>query len=413
MHPLPSIVYGDVARVGTGTVQEWRVSEWLGIVGIPDDLDDVLALCAGLNVEPVLLLDPAESPPPDELEALALPALGVGPSAVPLRDAALAGLWPGSREQSRFVQESSAELGLPHLPCLNERQHAALPIEGAALFDFSDLNHPRAPEVTRLPIPAWVRAACTRGDSSCMRLEHPNDLSLASAKLRKRGMEGPIRIQPVVEGPVYRLLAFKTGPSLAVAGLIGEEVTSSVYRVPLSMSMPAEGRDRLWAEAGKLAEEVNDCLPVGWGYVELEFVDTGEGLRIVDVQCPARLDPHVRRLVALSQGIDLRRASLQCALGRVPDVAPTRNTGAAFTWLLTRSGVVTGFQGIEEARHMPGIVDVHIVATEGDILSHVVDIPSRERGGYVIATGDTAAEARERLEAARAMVWINTSPALF
>lgn len=410
---MHSIVYGDIARVGTGSVQERLVSERLGIVGISDDLDEVLALCAGLNVEPVLLLDSGDRPAPTGVESLVLPAWSVGPGAVPLRDATLAGLWPGSREHSGIVQACAAELNLPHLPCLRGHQHAALPIEGAALFDFSELDHPQAQGLSRLPIPAWVRAACTHGDSSCMRLEHPNDLSLASAKLRKRGMEGPIRIQPVVEGPVYRLLAFKAGRSLVVAGLVGEEVTSSVYRVPLSMSMPTEGRGTLVAEARVLAEQVDAHLPEGWGYMELEFVDTGDGLQLVDVQCPACLDPHLRRLVALSQGIDLHRASLQCALGRVPEVAPIRNTGAAFTWLLTRSGVVTGIQGVEEARHMPGIVEVQIVAVEGDILSHVVDIPSRERGGFIMATGECAAEACARLEDARTMVWIKTSPALY
>jgi len=179
------------------------------------------------------------------------------------------------------------------------------------------------------------------------------------------------------------------------------------------MAMPAEGRDTLFAEADGLAAQVNRWLPEGWGYVELEFVDRGDGLHMVDVQCPARLDPHLNRLVGLSQGSDLLRASLQCALGRDPEVAPTRNTGAAFTWLLTRSGVVTGFQGVEEARQLPGIVELNIVAAQGDVLSHVVDVPSRERGGYIIATGESAAQARERLEEARAKVWIKTSPALF
>lgn len=82
------------------------------------------------------------------------------------------------------------------------------------------------------------------------------------------------------------------------------------------------------------------------------------------------------------------------------------------TWLLARSGVVTGFAGVEEARQMPGIDEVNIIAEEGDILSHVVDLPSRQRGGYIVATGNTIEEARERLEFARARVWINTSPAL-
>jgi len=81
-------------------------------------------------------------------------------------------------------------------------------------------------------------------------------------------------------------------------------------------------------------------------------------------------------------------------------------------WLLTRSGVVTGLKGVEAARRLPGVLEVAINAREGDILTHVVDLPTRNRGGYIVAEGKNETIARARLEAAREMVWINTSPAL-
>ena len=400
--------------VGAGwlTAQEKLVTLRLGIAGMPENLDDILGLCAQLDVEPVHLLGPGESPPRPLPQTVVLPRWDAESCASAARGESLTGLWAGSCTLAPIVGEASSALGLPCLPCLDEAQQAAIPIEGATVYPFSALASLSDSEIQRLPIPAWVRAACTRGDSSCMRLEHPNDLPLASAKLQKRNTGGPLRIQPVIEGPVYRLLAFKTGESLAVAGLIAEDMTSSVYRVPLGMSLPVTLSDALLGEAHVMAGRVNALLPKGWGYVEMEFVDTGNDIRLIDVQCPASLDPHLRQLVWLSQGIDLRLAAMACALGRVPALSPTHNTGAAMMWLLARSGVVIGFQGIEEARAMPGIVGLHIVAAEGDILSHVVDIPSRERGGYIIATGDTAAMARDRLEAARAQARINTSPAL-
>ena len=153
-------------------------------------------------------------------------------------------------------------------------------------------------------------------------------------------------------------------------------------------------------------------LPSGWGYVEMEFVASKGEVTLTDVQAPARLGEDLRTVVQLSQGVDLRRASMACALDRRPALSPVRKTGVAFTWLLTRSGVVTGFEQVEAARTMPGVVKVQINAQKGDILSHVVDRASRERGGYIVAQGDTAVQAKERLEAAREQVWITTSPAL-
>lgn len=389
------------------------VNARLGIVGVPEDAGEVLALCAQLGVDPIFLVDDDTAPMlPAGCERVPLRDRG----SEALRDAArlsqLSGLWSVHCEDAPRLAEAARALDFHHMPCIDEERQSTIPIEGAIVYPFSVLGSLREKELQTLPIPAWVRATSTRGDRSCMRLEHPNDLSLAAAKLHKRNSRGPVRVQPVVEGPVYRMLAFKTGTTLAVACVLAEEMSSSVYRVPVGMSLPVEGDAALEEGALALAERVNALLPAGWGYVEMEFVDTGHDLKLIDVQCAAALDPHVRQLVRLSLGIDLYEAAMACALGRVPDLAPTSDGGAAMTWLLTHSGVVTGFQGIDEARRMPGIFELRIVAREGDILSHVVDVPSRERGGYIIATGESTAVALKRLEAARASVRISTSPAL-
>lgn len=369
----------------------------LGIVGIPEDRDEIVADCQILGVEPIFL------PALDKEFGAALSAI---------QSLSLSAIWAASCDVQPLVAELCQILALPCIPCLDREGQSALPIDGATVYTSAQLESLHDMPLMELPIPAWIRPVCTGGDSSCMRIEHPNDLSLASAKLKKRNNSGLVRVQPVVDGPVYRLLAFKTGSTLAAAGLVAEEVTSSVYRVPLGMSMPVREPAKLISEVELWLTQVNALLPEGWGYLELEFIDSASGLCLIDVQCPAPIDPHLRHLTKLSTGGDLRLASITCALGRSPELVATRANGVAMTWLLARSGVVTGFAGVEEARQMPGIDEVNIIAEEGDILSHVVDLPSRQRGGYIVATGNTIEEARERLEFARARVWINTSPAL-
>jgi hypothetical protein len=389
------------------------VTARLGIIGVPEDAGGIVARCAQLGVEPVFLVDGDKDPTlPPGCEVLQLRDRSTEALLDGARLSRLSGLWAARCEEVLRLAEAAAVLNFPHMPCMDDARQGTIPIHGAVVYPFSALEHLREEELQALPIPAWVRAACTEGDSSCMRLDHPNDLSLASAKLQKRNLGGPIRIQPALEGAVYRVLAFRTGKAVVVACVVSEETTSSVYRVPLSVVVPAEGRAGLAEEVEALASSVSAHLPEGWGYVELEIVDTTSGLRLIDVQCPARLDPRPCDLVWLALGIDLRLAAMSCALGRTPVLAATLHSAAAMMWLLTRSGVVTGLEGVEEARRMDGIVEVFINAREGDILSHVVDIPSRERGGYIVAMGDSAAQARERLDAARARVWINTSPAL-
>ncbi len=384
----------------------------LGIAGVPRDVAALEAMCARLGVAPVFLLAPGESLSASNLPLHILHIAARTPEAMlsVLRGRRLAGLWSASQIAQDAIAGAAIALGLPCLTYPEDSLAADAPLFGGSRLELSALEHLSDAERRQLPLPVWVRASRGNGDSSCVRLEHPDDLSLSLAKLKKRGVNGAVRLQPVLEGPVYRLMAFKTGRDLVAFDIVQEETTTSMYRVPLSISMPVTRNGTLYSEVSGEAQRLNRLLSDGWGYLELEFVGTPSGPVLTDVQCPAMLDPLLRALVIESQGVDLHLAVLQCALGRRPYLSPNREVGVAATWLLTRSGRVTGFRGIEEARGMPGITAVEISAREGDIVTHVVDIPSRERGGYIIAMGATAEAARARLALAREQVWINTSP---
>lgn len=383
----------------------------LGIAGVPADVASVAVCCGRLGLEPLFLLWP------DDGAAISAPYHTLRltedePEAclAALRGRRLAGLWAASHKRRGAVASVAARLNLPHLPCPRDPCPVAAGITGARQLDLAALESLSEADRATISLPAWVRASCGSGDSSCMRLDHVSELSLATVKLKKRGVLGPVRVQPVLDGPIYRLLAFKTGRAITPFDIVHEDTTTSMFRVPLSLSMPVPRRGALLGAILQQAQAINKLLPTGWGYLELEFVVTGDGPHLADIQCPAALDPLLADVVLRSQGVDLLQAALQCAAGRPPLLTPTRETGVAMSWLLTRSGVVTGFQGVEEARAMPGIEAVAITAKAGDELTHVVDVHTRDRGGYIIATGATAAVARERLEAARERIGIVTSP---
>ncbi|MBX3176194.1 MAG: hypothetical protein KF886_02430 [Candidatus Hydrogenedentes bacterium] len=385
----------------------------IGIAGIPNDTDDIAAACTRLGLSPLYLAaigDPHPNAAPAPI--IRVPCWEAGVCSDKLRGVRLAGVWAANPALRGVVNSIAAHFGLPHMPCPETAGPPALLVPGATHLSLPDLERISDSDRRNLAFPVWVRAGCGDGDASCMRVDHPSDLSLAAIKLRGRGAGGPVRLQPAVEGAVYRLPAFKAGRDLVPFDLVAQETTTSMYRVPLGYAMPVPRRGALMEAAMAAASNLNRTMPPGWAYVELEFVDSGSGLTLVDVQCPATLDPLLRAVVRRSQGVDLLDAQLACAAGRAPRTTPRCEIGVAAAWLITRSGVVTGFQGVEEARAMPGIETVRLTAREGDRLTHVVDLVTRERGGFVMATGSTAAAAAARLAEAREKVWINTSPAV-
>ena len=385
----------------------------LGIVGIPPSPDAVASIAHQLGVTPLYLLDPADS-----MSTLA-PGTAIFPLraednhdlTAKLRPFNINGIWGPTEYRGRNFGTLAQLLDCPHLPCRTVATDGACPILDAQHYSVDDLRRLTSDHSATIAIPAWVRASCGYGDTSCMRVEHPSDLSLALEKVRKRNPYAKLRIQPAVDGAIFRVLAFRTGNDLKVFEVIEETMTTSVYRVPLGLSMPLQQHESMRADLLQRTAKLNDLLPHGWGYVEVELVVTPSSIEITDIQAPAVLGEDVRNVVRRATGVDLLQASMECALGREPTLTRTTDQCVALTWLLTRSGVVIGFEGIEEALALPGVVEIQLNAREGDILSHVVDQPSRERGGYVIAVGDTTETAKVHLEAARNTVRINTSPA--
>ena len=102
--------------------------------------------------------------------------------------------------------------------------------------------------------------------------------------------------------------------------------------------------------------------------------------------------------------------SLRIALGEPPVEQRTCERGVALFWVPTRSGVVTRIEGLDEAAALPGLVEVVMSVKAGDIMQHVVDCVTRDKVGYVLATGASARDAVATAKRARGLVRVLTEP---
>jgi biotin carboxylase len=116
-------------------------------------------------------------------------------------------------------------------------------------------------------------------------------------------------------------------------------------------------------------------------------------------------------VVLLAHGVDTIANALRFAAGEPLRMEATTNRGAALLWIPTHSGLVTEARGIQEARSVPGVEQVVVSAKPGDVMGHIVDCDTRDRVGYVIATGDDVEAAAAAAKRARDLCEIVTRPA--
>ena len=153
-----------------------------------------------------------------------------------------------------------------------------------------------------------------------------------------------------------------------------------------------------------------DALECRNGCVHVDVIMTDEGPVVMDVLgAPAALRFPADVLLC-AHGIDTIANALRFAAGEPPQFEAASSRGAALCWIPTRSGVVIEIRGIEEARAVSGIEEIMLEVKPGDAMRHIVDCESRDRVGYVLATGNDAEAAQCAARRALAVLDVVTQP---
>lgn len=257
--------------------------------------------------------------------------------------------------------------------------------------------------------PVWVRGPITAEAVLCAVVENPADLPLAFGQIRKRTGTPVVRVQRAIAGPQFRVVGFQIDGRFRPVEILRDEVPRGMYRVAMTRVTPPEMRGADYMQMLDTARRAARAFETEDRPLVLEFVLSAQGPVLTWVDSRVGVHPADTLLLQQAYGIDLAADAQRVAEGRPPRPLSTRDLGAALAWLPTHGGDVSAITGVDEARAMPGVVQVHIRAQLGDCLGHVIDTLSRDAGGYVLAVGPTAAIARQRANAARFAIEIHAN----
>lgn len=232
--------------------------------------------------------------------------------------------------------------------------------------------------------PLLVRSCGEDDPHYCARLTSPGELPLVWKQASLRG-KGYALLQRAVDGVPYRLWLAQSGmdePPLVLQAHYGIHHHVSLVE-GLVLAAPPKGHVGPLLE---LAERLRDHVCGDSPWVEVEVVATDNGPVLTGIWRCAELHPVVFALKTS---------------------AASRPVAAC--WLQSRSGKVVNVEGVESAQSQPGVVEVHVGVSAGDVLYHVVDEAARDRLGHVVAVGNDADEAESNARIAAGWVRILTT----
>jgi biotin carboxylase len=243
------------------------------------------------------------------------------------------------------------------------------------------------------------------GSKGVTHVTHPDHLPAAVARSRSHSASQTVIAEEFVPGRPLAIEVFMQNGKAAMASIKDREFVGEGFVVKRlrTAQLPSATRDRIRATVERL------CCALGItdGPANFDAVLGTDGHERI-IEANARLGGDgVPRLLTAAYGVHVVRALIALALGEPfgEHLAPTRAAHAALELIgspLTVEGELIAWEGVAEARNLPGITDVELYAQPGDLVR-----PHDRSGhkiGLVVAAGATTADASAALDAASALI---------
>ena len=328
------------------------------------------------------------------------------------------GILASDRNALLAVGEAAAELGLP---CLS-RECAQILLDRKALREClvrNDVQQPRyvllkqdwnVPEDWEVGEPVYIVALDSLTGDNERKVDHPEDVSLGTIQVQKRSAIKQVIVEQSLSGRPISVYGSVVSNRFTSTAILDQEWILG-FRFPRSLVYPANIGPESETVIIEAAQRAVDAVGFDHGSVRINLLLDEAQAYILDID-PCTLSARLPiDLSGLADGSPIVSAALSLATDSSP-VVKDASQGAAIAWIPARSGHVEGVEGEDVAKSLSGVMSLHILAQQGDVFTHTVDIPSRDRVGYVVARGADGMAALATAEEARDAIRVNTQNVL-
>jgi biotin carboxylase len=187
--------------------------------------------------------------------------------------------------------------------------------------------------------------------------------------------------------------------AIAISGATDKMVDADGYFTEYQNSFPARLAENDRREAVDIATRAVAALGLDACGFHVEVMLTPAGAKVIEVNARLGGGFIASHLVPLAGGDDLLAAALDAATGRPVRLGARPGRGSCNRYLLAgRPGTVRAWEGLDEARGCPGVVELGILRHVGDRVALPPENFFAHQLAHVVTEGADADEAVRRAE---------------
>lgn len=211
------------------------------------------------------------------------------------------------------------------------------------------------------------------------------------ARTMSHSRDGSLLVEEMMTGTESSAEGFVADGRVHVFGVCDKVKCPPPYSYDLRLVYPAFFSDEVIAEIHALNERVARAVGITLGTTHAEYIVTPDGVRLLEIAargCGARVATH---LIPAMTGVDPIEARIRQAVGLdAGALKPAFQKSGLLEFLMLPPGKIKSIAGVDEAKRIPGVIEVGYNVGVGDSVGVVES--GEGRPGYLLAVAESRAE---------------------
>lgn len=255
-----------------------------------------------------------------------------------------------------------------------------------------------------LSYPCIMKPTDNAGSHGVVKADSFDNLLLNYDYSLSNSRKGGVIIEEFLDGEEVSVEVMVVNGVVNILQITDKITTGAPHFVEMGHTQPSRKDPNIIRQIKALSQKAVKSLNINNGPCHVEMMVTNRGPVMVELGARMGGDNITTHLVPLSTGIDMTAATIHVALGETPDITPKINKGSAIRYICAEEGIIKNISGLDEAKHIPGVVEITLTKQLGDKSTPITC--SNDRVGFVISQGKDANDAAAICEQALKMIRI-------
>ncbi|WP_052035929.1 ATP-grasp domain-containing protein [Tumebacillus flagellatus] len=257
-------------------------------------------------------------------------------------------------------------------------------------------------------LPLVVKSPTSTGSKDVLKAETQAQWESALTKMRTKFPDQKLLIEEYLDGPQFLVEAVVVEGETHMVAVIEQDIRLFSRFIVMGYDvLTYADMDREFREEIKIAvDEIVEGFEMRNGALHLEMRYVKGAWKLIEAN-PRISGGAMNRMIEVAKGINLLEETLKFLLGEEPNltIRQERNTYTQYV-TVNQTGILESVSGRNRAARMEGVAEVFLKPRRGQKVRYPESMGHRY--AYVIATGDSRAQARENARRAAREIQFHT-----